>query len=168
MTRKAAPKTPAAKKPTKPKAAKKPAPKAAPKTKPAPRPKRQKVYVAQRKLSGVYGDAQYTPPDRVFATAEAARQHADELNRELIDLEAPFTSGNASYLIKGGDKALAALVERMGLEPPAAVAGVTGRSFDWAVWWNDNYFNMTGDQRAELCKALDQFPWFQVRTTTLE
>jgi hypothetical protein len=170
MTRKATSKKPAARKPAKAKAAKptKKSPKTAPAKKPPARSKRQKVYVVQQKTSGVYGDAQYTPPDRVFITQEAAQRYADDLNRELVALGGPFAYGNAGYLIEGGDKALTAIVERMGLRPPTARAGPTGRNLDWSGWWNDNYFNMTDDQREELCKALDKFEWFQVRTTTLE
>ena len=166
MTRKASSKKPTARKakakPAKAKPAKKPVAKAGP----SKRSKRQKVFVVQQKVYGVYGDAQYTPPDRVFGTQEFAQRYADERNRELLALGAPFERFDAGSLIKGGDKALVAVVERMGLQPPTR-GGPFGRGLDWADWWNCHYFNMTDDQRDTLCKALDKFEWFQVRTTTL-
>jgi hypothetical protein len=177
MTRKATPKKSAAKKPapktakakpgksvpTKAKAPGKPVAKKAR----TPKSKRLKVYTVVRKVYGVNGDTQYTPPEQIFATAELAQRHADTLNRELVTLGLPFEHYNAGALIKGGDKALSALVEKMGLVPPDK-AGPYGRGLDWATWWNENYFNMTDDQRDALCRALDQFAWYAVRPTTLE
>jgi hypothetical protein len=174
MTRKATPKKagakksnakPARAKPAKAKTTKKVTAKA-PAARPARTPavKRAKVFVVQRKLEG---DTYYTEPDRVFATEEAARAHADALNRELLALAAPFEEYGAGSRIKGGDKALVALVAKMGL-PPATKKQRYGGNLDWSAWWSDNYFNMTADQRDALCKALDRFEWYKVRTTTLE
>jgi hypothetical protein len=171
MTRKATSKKSTARKATRPgakaKPAKKPAARAAAPKKPVARSKRQKVFVVQQKVFGVYGDAQYTPPDRVFVTQRAAQQYADERNRELLALGTPFERFDVGSLIKGGDKALVALVEKMGLQPPTK-HGPFGRVLDWADWWNAHYFDLTDDQRDALCTALDKFEWFQVRTTTLE
>jgi hypothetical protein len=110
MTRKATSKKSTARKATRPgakaKPAKKPAARAAAPKKPVARSKRQKVFVVQQKVFGVYGDAQYTPPDRVFVTQRAAQQYADERNRELLALGTPFERFDVGSLIKGGDKAL--------------------------------------------------------------
>jgi hypothetical protein len=178
VTRKATSKKPTAKKPV-PKAAKaKPAKRVSAraktpgkppaKTARAPKSKRLKVYTVVRKVYSVDGGTQYTPPEQIFATAELAQRHADALNRELVVLGLPFEHYNAGALIKGGDTALTALVEKMGLVPTTKVGGLVGRGLDWASWWNENYFNMTDDQRNILCRALDRFAWYEVRSTTLE
>jgi hypothetical protein len=165
MTRKATPKKKPAEK-AKVTGRKKSAKAAAPRRARTPTARRTTAFVVQRKTYGVYGDTLYTEPDRVFATEEAAEAHAEVLNRELVRLGEPFALYDVTGLIAGGDAALAALVEQLNLPQPTG-KNRRGRP-DWAGWWNEHSYNLSDDQRDSLCRALDRFEWYRVRTTTLE
>jgi hypothetical protein len=139
--------------------------KAAKKGKKPMKPKGRTAYVVVRKLGGEY-EASYTEPDRVFADKAAARRFADELNRELRAVTNPFHDAYAEYMIKGGEKALAAVVKKLGLTPP--VKKKSEYSIDWGGWWDRSYFDMTDEQRDAIWDALDKYDFYQVMATTVE
>ena len=122
------------------------------------------VYTAQRLLNKY--DRSYTEPDRIFADKTAAQLYADERNRELRAITNPFHDCYAHDISKGGQKALVARVKKLKLKPPTKKKGEWG--VNWEAWWDDNYFNMTDDQRDAIWERLTEFNFYQVTTTTME
>jgi hypothetical protein len=169
MTRKATTKKPKAAKASKPKASKAKPTKAGKKTpakkpqKPA-KPRAVPAYVVVRDLTRE--SPTFSEPDRVFATKGAALKFAEERNRELRQLVNPFDGRSAAYSLKGGEKALIALLKKLRLPIPKKDKSYI--FIDWEEWWDQRYFDVTDAQREAIWNALDKYNWYTVKTTTVE
>lgn len=136
------------------------APKKAKKTKkPVP------AYIVVRTMVSV--NESYTEPDRVFLSKGAAQKYAKQLNRELRAFTNPFADDrDPEMLMSDGEKALVALVKKLGLAVPKVRA--SEHYIDWGAWWDRAYFETTEAQRDAIWDALDEFEWYKVKRTTLE
>jgi hypothetical protein len=135
----------------------------------AKKPAKPEVMVAYVVVREIPADSPtFTDPERVFASKSVARKFADERNRDLRRLVNPFDYHHPDFLVRGGEKALSALVKKLHLPAPkkAQSYGYTGA--DWEAWWDAHYFDMTDEQRTAIWDALDKYPWYKVKTTKLE
>ena len=112
----------------------------------------------------------FTEPDRVFANKGDAMKYADERNRELRALTCPFDGNynDPDRTMKGGEKALVALLKKLKLPVPKKGNGEYSSSVDWEAWWDAHYFDMIDAHREAIWDAQDKFDWYKVKQTTLE
>jgi hypothetical protein len=155
----------------KPKTATKSKPAKAGKKTPAKKPAKPKkpralpAFVVVRELASE--SPSFSEPERVFATKSDSLKFAVERNRDLRQLVNPFCDRSVDYLLKGGEKALLALVKSLDL--PVPKKGNSGHSFiDWEVWWDAHYFDMTDTQRDAIWDVLDKYNWYTVKATMVE
>jgi hypothetical protein len=109
----------------------------------------------------------YTEPTTVYANKQAATARAKALNAELRAVTNPFEGCSAEYMVKGGEKALLALLKEIGAPAPAKPKP-SYPYIDWEKWWDGAYFDMTDAQRDAIWDALDKFDWYEVKTVTVE
>lgn len=162
MTRKASQKKKSA---TKSKPAKaKSKPKKAAAKRPA-KPKRVEAYIVVREMPSEVTN--YTEPGTVFASRKAATARAKELNAELRAVMNPFEGYALEYMVKGGEKALLAVLKETGAPLPVKPKP-SYPYFEWEKWWDNSYFDMTDAQRDAVWDALAKFEWYQVKIVTVE
>jgi hypothetical protein len=154
---------------TRKKAAAKPPARKKPTTKAKPgggKSKAATVFVVVREAG--HDTPAYTEPERVFASRAAAASYARERNRELRHLVNPFDGPGPDYAVKGGEKALLALVKKLGLPAPKKTTSYGSPYIDWEEWWDRRYFDMTDAQRDAVWDALGKYNWYKVKATSLE
>jgi hypothetical protein len=133
---------------------------------PARKPKSVSAFVVVREIPGE--TTTYTEPERVFATQAAARAFAEERNRELRQLVNPFEMYGPDSTAKGGEKALLALVQKLGLPAPKKAASYDSSRAVWEKWWDRHYFDMTDPQRDAVWDVLEKYNWYKVKPTKVE
>lgn len=141
-----------------------PAKKAAILRMPARKPKVATAFVVVREIPAE--TPTFTEPERVFASRAEAQAFAEERNRELRALVNPFADYGPDVSAKGGERALLALVEKLGLADPGGHKSYG--YIDWEQWWDRHYFDMTDPQRGAIWDALDKYNWYQVKPTQVE
>jgi hypothetical protein len=139
----------------------------APAKKKAGKSKPVTVYAVQRQICGYDEGRTDGEPERVFADQKAAEQYAEERALACRAFLNPFDNGaEAVRYIRGGEKALIALLRKIGLTPPSKKKG--GYSIDWGDWWDETYSDMTDAQRDAIWNATSRLKLYRVVKTTLE
>ena len=146
-------------------ASKKPAKKGSAKKAKAAKPKPVAAYIVVRELPSEVTN--YTEPSTVFADKKAAAALAKKLNAELRAVMNPFEGYSAEYMVKGGEKALLALIKEIGAPAPAKPKP-SYPHIEWEKWWDESYFDMTDAHRDAIWDALAKFHWYEVKTVTVE
>lgn len=130
----------------------------------AKKPKAVPVYVVVREIGGE--SPAYTEPDIVFASKPAAIQHAEKLNREMRSFANPFEFCNPQYAVEGGETAFLKFLKKN--KYPLPPSNPQFGHYEWARWWDQNYFAMSDQQRETLWDQLTDFHWHKVRATKIE